>query len=179
MTSRSVATAERRHEKTADNSGVEAAIGRYARSDRNRHRKRQCHDGDGETGNGVGLEVRDAVALAELGDELGHEQLGEGGRSCSCRHISCVLDAFRSGTAVPGSGTLNRPLRQPSWLTVPSLINSTRRIELSTTFVSVSTTLQHVAFVRFRWMIGSNTPDASRAGVGPAQTNVRRATAGR
>ena len=100
MTSRSVATAERRHEKTADNSGVEAAIGRYARSDRNRHRKRQCHDGDGETGNGVGLEVRDAVALAEHGDELGHEQLGEGGRSRSCCHVSRVLDALRSASVI-------------------------------------------------------------------------------
>ena len=68
------AAAEQRDEEPADDRGVETPVGRHAGGDRDRHRERQGHDGDGEPGDGVGAEIREPVALAQDRDELGGEQ---------------------------------------------------------------------------------------------------------
>ena len=73
------AAAERRHQKAADDGGIEPAIRRDAGGDGDRHGKRQGHDGDREARDDVGLESAESVALAQDRDELGCMKLLEGG----------------------------------------------------------------------------------------------------
>ena len=76
------AAAEQRDQEAADDGGVEPALRTDAGRDRDRHRQRQCHDRDGEAGDRVGAQVLEAVALAQDGDELRREELGEGRLRC-------------------------------------------------------------------------------------------------
>ena len=73
------AAAKRRHEEAADDRRVKAPVRRDAGGDRDRHRQRQGDDGDRQPGDGVGPEIQEPVALAQDGDELRSEELGEGG----------------------------------------------------------------------------------------------------
>ena len=73
------AAAKRRDQEAADDRRIEAAFGRDAGRDGDCHRKRQCHDRDGEPGEGVGPELGEVVAFAQDGDELRREELNKAG----------------------------------------------------------------------------------------------------
>ena len=65
------AAAEQRHDEAADDSGVEPAVRRHARGDRDRHRQRQRDDGNRQAREHIGAEIREAVALAQTVTSLG------------------------------------------------------------------------------------------------------------
>jgi hypothetical protein len=72
------AAAEQRRDEAADHGGVEAAIWRHARGDRDRHRQRQRDNRNGEACEYVGLEIRKAIPLAPHGHELRQIEFGKG-----------------------------------------------------------------------------------------------------
>ena len=67
------AAAEGRDEKAADNRGKEPVLGLGARGDGDGHGERQSDDRDGQTRKRVGAKLREPVALAHRGEELGRE----------------------------------------------------------------------------------------------------------
>ena len=73
------ASAERRYDKAADDRGVETPVGRHARTDRDRHGKRQRHDGDREPSHGVAAKLAKPVALAQDGGEFRPIEMGRRG----------------------------------------------------------------------------------------------------
>ena len=75
------AAAEQRHDETADDRRVEAALRTDAGGDRDRHRQRQRHDGDRQAGERIRAQVREPVALAKDRDELRREQFERGRRT--------------------------------------------------------------------------------------------------
>ena len=78
------AAAQRRDQEAADDRRVEPAVRRGPGGDRDRHRQRQGDDRDREPGDEVGAEILEPVTLAQHGDELGREQLGEAGLAGAC-----------------------------------------------------------------------------------------------
>lgn len=71
------AAAESGYQEAADNRGEEAAFGGDARSNGNRHGKRQGHDRHRKPGDRVAAKLRPAIPLAKHGDEFGCEQIPE------------------------------------------------------------------------------------------------------
>ena len=75
------AAAEQRHDETADDRRVEAALRTDAGGNRDRHRQRQRDDRDRQAGERIRAQVRQPVALAKDRDELRREQFERGRRS--------------------------------------------------------------------------------------------------
>ena len=71
------AAAERRDQKAADDRRIEPVLRLGARGDGDGHGERQRNYRDGEAGERVGFELRQPIALAHRGDELGREAVGE------------------------------------------------------------------------------------------------------
>ena len=72
------AAAEERDDEAGDDRRVEAAVRRRPGRDGDRHGQRQGDDGDGQPGEGIGLEFPGRVALAEHRHELRRVELDEG-----------------------------------------------------------------------------------------------------
>jgi hypothetical protein len=71
------AAAESRHQKAADDCGVETSFGAHPRGDRNRHRQGQGDNRDRKPGNGVSVELLRPIAFPQRGHDLGREELRE------------------------------------------------------------------------------------------------------
>ena len=82
--------AEQRHDEATDDSGVEPAVRRHARGDCDRHRQRQRDDGNRQAREHIGAEIREAVAFAPDGDELGEIEFGKG-RPTQLMQLACVF----------------------------------------------------------------------------------------
>ena len=91
--------AEQGHEEAADNGGVEPLCRGRARGDGDGHRERQRHDGHGQPRDGVGAQLRHAVAFAQDGHEFRGEEVGEARRAA----LSDGL-IFHSGPHLGGCG---------------------------------------------------------------------------
>ena len=70
---------QQRHQEAADDGGEKPAVRRHAGGDRDGHRQRQRHDGDGQSRDGIGAEIQEPIALAQDGDEFRSEKLRKGG----------------------------------------------------------------------------------------------------
>lgn len=79
------AAAKSGNQKIADYGGEEPAFGRHAGSHRDRHRKRQRHDGDRHPGYRVALRVSESVALPDRREKFWMEEVCGGG---SVGHVS-------------------------------------------------------------------------------------------
>ena len=92
------ASAQRGYDKAANDRGVETPVGRHARTDRNRHRKRQRHDGDREPSHRVAAKLAKSVALTQNGGEFRLIKVSGGG---PVRHlVSNPFPMQRSGNQV-------------------------------------------------------------------------------
>ena len=98
------ASAQCGDQRTGDNGSEEPALGTNATRDGERHGERHCHNGDGQTGEDVGLETGEAVAFLKNGDEFGNKE-GPVSEPCGvgdwrCRHAVCQPRSVGQGRIV-------------------------------------------------------------------------------
>jgi hypothetical protein len=96
--------AQQRNEEAGDNGGEQALVRRSAAGDAERHCKRKGDHRHGQAGDRIGLELAQAIALADHGRELGRElrppdpRLAPGGLSLRVRQ-SLFLAAYATCAA--------------------------------------------------------------------------------
>ncbi len=84
------AAAQQRDQEAADDGGIKPALGAQAGADRDRHRQWQRHDGNRQSGQGVGAQAVQPITLAQDGDQLRGEQVGKSRFAAVARRHSRV-----------------------------------------------------------------------------------------